>query len=253
MAKKPLFFVQLDFNQFYREIESRSDSELCEWVRGFAKTLFFGQGSCQWAQQLRQEADRSREKFVAAGIAGAAARYRKNSDANCDANGDANGIATSDANGDATSHPNSRREQKRTEEKTNPITNVCATEKTALVATGSGLAPAKRKAPIEDRQKAFGDSLKPYLGKYSREMLLAFYSHWTEPNAARTQMLFEKKPTFEISRRLATWAQNESRFAGGRAQPKSFRQQEQEKAAANKAEIEAFLRSTGAIGAENVE
>jgi hypothetical protein len=251
MAKKPLFFVQLDFNQFYREVETRSDAELCEWVRAFAKTLFFGQGACPWAQQLRTEADRSREKFVAAGIAGAAARYGRNSDAN--------GNANSDANGDATNPPNSRREEKRREEKTTALAVIvggAGGETLPAVAPSLPAAAKRKKKPIEERMQDFGESLRRFSEKYPRDMLSAFYRYWSEPTLDRKMLRFEKEITFEVSMRLVTWAANESKFGNNRAAApaKSFKQQEQEAQAAKISEIENYLKDSGiTIGGANGE
>ncbi len=41
---------------------------------------------------------------------------------------------------------------------------------------------------------------------YPKDMLDKFFLYWSEPNKSRTKMLWETKPTFEISRRLSTWA-----------------------------------------------
>ena len=43
-------------------------------------------------------------------------------------------------------------------------------------------------------------------------MLNNFYSYWTEMNKSKTKMLFELKPTFEVSKRLATWASRDKNF-----------------------------------------
>jgi hypothetical protein len=58
---------------------------------------------------------------------------------------------------------------------------------------------------IEDRQKAFYDTLRPYVEKYPKEMLRAFYDWWSEPNRSKTKMRVELEKTWDLSRRLATW------------------------------------------------
>ena len=40
-------------------------------------------------------------------------------------------------------------------------------------------------------------------------MLRAFFDYWTEPNKSRTKMRFELEKTWELGRRLATWAKRE--------------------------------------------
>ncbi len=64
------------------------------------------------------------------------------------------------------------------------------------------------------RKKQFYNSLIPFLDKYPKEMLKAFYDYWSEMNKTQTKMLFEFKPTFEISKRLATWHAKDSPNSG---------------------------------------
>lgn len=59
---------------------------------------------------------------------------------------------------------------------------------------------------IEKRKSDFYNSLIPYLGKYPKEMIRAFFDYWSEMNKSRTQMRFEKEKTWETSKRLVTWA-----------------------------------------------
>lgn len=62
------------------------------------------------------------------------------------------------------------------------------------------------------RSKEFEKSLIPFLGTYTKEMLREFCNYWTEPNKSKTKMLFEMKPTWDTSRRLATWAKRDNGF-----------------------------------------
>ena len=66
--------------------------------------------------------------------------------------------------------------------------------------------------PIEERAKRFYDSLIPYVdsrgGQYPKEMIRDFYNYWSEPNKSNTKMKFELQQTWEVGRRLATWANN---------------------------------------------
>lgn len=59
---------------------------------------------------------------------------------------------------------------------------------------------------IQEREAAFKLLLQQYEGKYSKEMIAAFFGYWSEPNPSKTKMAFELKKTWEVSRRLATWA-----------------------------------------------
>lgn len=62
------------------------------------------------------------------------------------------------------------------------------------------------------RKEDFYHSLFPYVGKYGKEMLRSFFDYWSEMNASQTKMRFEKQPTWELSKRLATWANNEKKY-----------------------------------------
>jgi hypothetical protein len=59
---------------------------------------------------------------------------------------------------------------------------------------------------IKESKLKFYEDCKPYLEKYPKEMLRAFYNYWTELNKSNTKMKYELQQTFEIGKRLATWA-----------------------------------------------
>ncbi len=59
----------------------------------------------------------------------------------------------------------------------------------------------------EDREKAFKDEVAEFRDKYPIAMLREFVDYWTEKDNNGV-MLFEKKTTWETSRRLARWAKN---------------------------------------------
>jgi len=59
---------------------------------------------------------------------------------------------------------------------------------------------------IKENKLKFYEDCKPYLEKYPKEMLRAFYNYWTELNKSNTKMKYELQQTFEIGKRLATWA-----------------------------------------------
>lgn len=69
-----------------------------------------------------------------------------------------------------------------------------------------------REQKLKKRETDFIETLKPFLGQYPRDMMMAFFSYWTEPNPAKTKMRFEQQPTWEVSRRLKTWAENQKNF-----------------------------------------
>ncbi len=61
---------------------------------------------------------------------------------------------------------------------------------------------------IEKRREDFILSLKPYIEQYGKEMCNRFFSYWTEPNKSHTKMRFELEKTWDLSRRLKRWANN---------------------------------------------
>ena len=55
----------------------------------------------------------------------------------------------------------------------------------------------------------FKKSLEPFLKEYGKDILNSFYLYWTEPNKTKKKLRFEMQDTWEVSRRLATWAKND--------------------------------------------
>ena len=43
-------------------------------------------------------------------------------------------------------------------------------------------------------------------------MLREFFDYWSEMNPSRTKMKFEQQPTWEVGKRLATWARNDKNY-----------------------------------------
>ena len=73
------------------------------------------------------------------------------------------------------------------------------------------------KAATLKRISDFKESLYPYTkakgGLYDNDLVKNFFNYWSELNKSQTKMLWELKPTFEISKRIATWAKNEDKFS----------------------------------------
>ena len=65
---------------------------------------------------------------------------------------------------------------------------------------------------VEKRKADFYNSLIPYLKQYPKEMIRAFFDYWSELNKSRTKMRFENEKTWETSKRLVTWANNEKEY-----------------------------------------
>lgn len=70
----------------------------------------------------------------------------------------------------------------------------------------------KEKSPVvslEGKKSDFYSSLVPYVEKYGKETVRAFFDYWTEPNKSKTKMRYELERTWDVGRRLARWAANE--------------------------------------------
>lgn len=67
---------------------------------------------------------------------------------------------------------------------------------------------------LEDREREFMQQVAGYSGTYPGEMLDSFAAYWSEPNKSRTKLKFELEKTWDLSRRLSTWAKNELKFSG---------------------------------------
>lgn len=73
---------------------------------------------------------------------------------------------------------------------------------------------------IKEKKQKFYEDCKPYLAQYPKEMLRRFYNYWTEMNKSGSKIRFELQQTFEISKRLATWARLDKDFIS--SQPKTY-------------------------------
>lgn len=64
----------------------------------------------------------------------------------------------------------------------------------------------------EERKRVFYESLIPYVGQYGKDMVRDFFNYWTEMNKSRSKMRFEQQPTWETSKRLATWSRKDNSY-----------------------------------------
>lgn len=83
---------------------------------------------------------------------------------------------------------------------TQQITQQATQDKTTL---------SKSKKSLKEREHEFGESLIPYVEKYSKETIRAFFNYWTERNKSGTKMRFELEKTWETAKRLQTWVSRE--------------------------------------------
>ncbi len=65
------------------------------------------------------------------------------------------------------------------------------------------------KAAALSRKEAFYQSLIPFLETYPKDMIRGFFDYWSEMNKSGMRMRFELEKTWELPRRLATWAKRE--------------------------------------------
>lgn len=70
----------------------------------------------------------------------------------------------------------------------------------------------EEKNNIDSRKTSFANSLKPFVGVYSKEMLNEFYFYWTEHGVNDKKMRFEKQTSFDINLRLLNWNKRSESF-----------------------------------------
>lgn len=68
---------------------------------------------------------------------------------------------------------------------------------------------------IGERKLKFASTLKPFTDKFGKTMLNDFYRYWTEPNKSNTKFRYELEKTWDLERRLDTWAKKDSTFTKG--------------------------------------
>lgn len=95
------------------------------------------------------------------------------------------------------------------------IITICDTDNCKPKKTTQGRARAElgQTNNVEDRKTDFYNSLVPFLEKYPKEMIRAFFDYWSELNKSRTRMRWESEKTWETSKRLVTWANNDKQFS----------------------------------------
>ena len=98
--------------------------------------------------------------------------------------------------------------QSETKSKPNVNDNVNANENKDNTPNGVSKKDAAKAATLK-RKDEFGKTLVPYMEKYGKEMIRAFFDYWGELNKSETKMRYEMHKTWEVNLRLATWAKNE--------------------------------------------
>lgn len=82
-------------------------------------------------------------------------------------------------------------------------------EEDNIISVAVASATTSKQKSLEDREKAFRESLQPYIAKYGAETIENFFMYWSEANRSHTKMKFEQQSTWDVSRRLARWASRE--------------------------------------------
>lgn len=70
----------------------------------------------------------------------------------------------------------------------------------------------KRENTILARKENFYNSVAEFKENYPKEMLRSFYNYWSELNKTGKRMRWELQTTFEVVKRLSTWANKEKTF-----------------------------------------
>jgi hypothetical protein len=65
---------------------------------------------------------------------------------------------------------------------------------------------------VETRKQEFYNSLIPFVEKYSKETVKAFFIYWSELNPSGKKMKWEFQKTWETNLRIIKWASNENKF-----------------------------------------
>ena len=81
----------------------------------------------------------------------------------------------------------------------------------ATDAAAAATTPHKGKS-LEERKGEFYNGIAAYVGRYPPDMLREFFDYWSETNRSRTKMRYELERTWELSRRLATWANRDGKY-----------------------------------------
>lgn len=69
---------------------------------------------------------------------------------------------------------------------------------------------------IDKRQTKFKQELSLYVSKYGASMITEFYEYWSELNKSGTKMRFEQQKTWELSKRLKRWSDNNKKYDNNR-------------------------------------
>ena len=84
--------------------------------------------------------------------------------------------------------------QKRTKNKANKDKNI---DKEKIV--------KEKNISLSDRTEKFKEELTPFVEKYGKDMIFAFFDYWSEPDKTKTKMRCALQKTWSTAGRLRTW------------------------------------------------
>jgi hypothetical protein len=64
--------------------------------------------------------------------------------------------------------------------------------------------------PLDERRKAFADTLRPYVDIYGSPMITEFYKYW---GAGKRKLAYEQQKSWHLEMRLSTWCKNNEKFS----------------------------------------
>lgn len=105
------------------------------------------------------------------------------------------------------------------------------------------------KENMESRKLKFASTLESFSKIYSKDLLNAFFSYWTEPNKSKTKFKQELEKTWSLERRLETWYNNDLKFK----KEKSSAQKEKEIPMAGRMTSESLQKTFNTFANINLE
>lgn len=196
-----------DYNMIAFDL--REDASLIKSViEDFGLFVFTDDGKYFYSESFKKRMeikDDKSKKRSEAGKAGLAKRWGKKKDEIANATESIANATEIDSNAIAKVSKNIAIKEKESKIKE---TSTIVEEKKAEQA--NKLAAAK--AATLKRRDEFYNSMIPYVDRYGKEMIRNFFNYWSELNKSETKMRFETNKTWEISKRLATWARNEKNY-----------------------------------------
>ena len=90
-------------------------------------------------------------------------------------------------------------------------------------------------------ENSFRFNATAQMAVYPREMIDAFCDYWLEKNKSGTKFRFQLEKTWDMSKRLARWAKNDSKFSNSRNQQRGTTLQELSNIIAQQNQQERFL------------